>query len=164
MVVNLRTSGCAPAALAIAALMPSVTGCPAPADQPCAGLDYTDAGVTREQYAPCAKAMIRKLDEIWRDTQAAFNYNLSDSERARGRQACLKASSELARLITQAGGTDRLTRLGWADAELSQFNRDIEHARNQYIVACLYGDALGTTPSQIDGSHLEARHIADSLP
>jgi hypothetical protein len=164
MVVNLRTSRCAPAALAIAALLPSVTGCSAPADQPCAGLDYTDAGVTREQYAPCAKAMTRKLDEVWRNTQDAFNYNLSDSERALGRQACLKTSSELARLINQAGGTDRLTRLDWADAELSQFNRDIEHARNQYVVACLYGDALGMTPSQIDGRHLEARHIADSLP
>jgi hypothetical protein len=54
--------------------------------------------------------------------------------------------------------------LEWADADLSEFNRDVEFARNQYFVTCMYGDTLGRSPSNIDRSHLEARHIADSLP
>ena len=117
-----------------AILLLAVAGCSAQSPgAPCEGLVYTDAGLTREQYAPCARAMVATLDDLWRAVEIIFDKNLSRAERMRGRQACLKASSELSRLMKQAGGADKLYRMSWNDTSLNRFNLDVESARSEYL-------------------------------
>jgi hypothetical protein len=67
-------------------------GCSAPKPKgPCEGLVYTDAGLTREQYAPCATAMVAKLDLLWDDLQALHDKTRSKADRLRARQHCMAA-------------------------------------------------------------------------
>ena len=146
-----------------ALLVLALAGCSAPAPKsPCEGLVYTDAGLTREQYAPCARAMVAKLDDVWAAVEIIFDKQLTKAKRMRGRQACLRASSELSRLMKQAGGADKLYRMAWADTTLNSFNLDVENARSEYFLYCYYG-AVGPAPTDIKSSHEEARRFAAAL-
>lgn len=144
-------------------LLLALVGCSGPAAKPCEGLAYTDAGVSREQFASCARAMVAELDEVWADVQTFYNHNLPESERKRARQSCLSNSSDLAHLIDQAGGTDKLTRIEWADEDLSEFNRDIEHARMVYFLYC-FQPGVARSPTGMIQQHAEARRFVASLP
>jgi hypothetical protein len=156
--MRVTLTGPAGAILALA-----LTGCSAPSSRgPCEGLVYTDAGLTREHYAPCAKAMAGKLDELRAAVEIIFDKDLSKAERTRGRQACLKSSSDLSRLMKQAGGADKLYRMEWNDMALNQFNIDVESARSEYFLYCYYG-AVGPRPTQITSSHARAREFAAAL-
>lgn len=151
------------ASLASVLLLLVAAGCSAHAPRgACEGLVYTDAGLTREQYAPCARAIAGKLDELQRTVETIFDENLPESDRRRGRQACLKASSELSRLMKQAGGADKLYRMRWDDTDLSRFNLDVESARSEYFMYCYYG-AVGPRPRDITPSHARARDFAATL-
>lgn len=146
-----------------ALLLLAVAGCSAPAPRaPCEGLVYSDAGLTREQYAPCAKAMVARLDEMSLAVQTIFDKNLPKTERLRGRQACLKASSDVSRLMKQAGGKSKLLELEWDDTALTRFNWSVESARMAYFTYCYYG-AVGPEPPRIDPIHEEARRFAATL-
>jgi hypothetical protein len=146
-----------------AILLLIIAGCSAPAPRAsCEGLVYTDAGLTREQYAPCAQAMVAKLDELWGTVETIFDKSLSESDRKRGRQACLRASSELSRLMKQAGGADKLYRMAWDDTDLNRFNLDVETARSEYFMYCYYG-AVGPRPKDVTPSHARARDFAATL-
>jgi hypothetical protein len=146
-----------------ALLVLALAGCSAqPPSGPCEGLVYSDAGLTREQYAPCARAMVAKLDDVWAAVEIIFDKQLTKAERMRGRQACLRASSELSRLMKQAGGADKLYRMAWADTALNRFNLDLENARSEYFLFCYYG-AVGPAPTDITSSHAEARRFAAAL-
>jgi hypothetical protein len=146
-----------------AILLLIIAGCSAPAPRAsCEGLVYTDAGLTREQYAPCAQAMVAKLDELWGTVETIFDKSLSESDRKRGRQACLRASSELSRLMKQAGGADKLYRMAWDDVDLNRFNLDMENARSEYFMYCYYG-AVGPPPAEVTSSHARAREFAATL-
>jgi hypothetical protein len=146
-----------------ALLLLAVAGCSAPSPKsPCEGLVYTDAGLTREQYAPCAKAMVAKLDELSRSVEVIFDKDLPKAERLRGRQACLKASSELSRLMARAGGKSKLLELAWDDTALTRFNWNVESARMAYFMYCYYG-AVGPEPPRIDPIHEEARRFVATL-
>lgn len=143
--------------------MLALAGCSAPAPKsPCEGLVYSDAGLTREQYAPCARAMVAKLDDVWAAVEIIFDKQLTKAERMRGREACLRASSELSRLMKQAGGADKLYRMAWADTALNRFNLDLENARTEYFLFCYYG-AVGPAPTDIKSSHAEARRFVAAL-
>ena len=67
-----------------AILLLAVAGCSAQSPgAPCEGLVYTDAGLTREQYAPCARAMVATLDDLWRAVEIIFvTQNLIRIDRA----------------------------------------------------------------------------------
>ena len=149
---------------AAAVIVLVLAGCSTqPTKSPCEGLVYTDAGLTREQYAPCAKAMVGQLDEIYTAVETILDKSLPKQERMRARTACLKASSDLARLMKQAGGTYKLMHMAWDDTALSRFNRDVESARSSYFLYCYYG-AVGPPLSGIDSSHGDAKSFASTLP
>jgi hypothetical protein len=149
--------------LAGALLLLAVARCSAPAPPgSCEGLVYSDAGLTREQYSPCAAAMVAKLDELWQTVETICDKSLPEAERRRGRQACLRASSELSRLMKQAGGADKLYRMAWDDTDLNRFNLDVETARSEYFMYCYYG-AVGPTPDGMKPSHARARQFAATL-
>jgi hypothetical protein len=146
-----------------ALLLLALAGCSAPSPKgPCEGLVYTDAGLTREQYAPCAKAMVAKVDELWQDVQALHDEKRSRSERMRARQHCMATASEAARMWKQAGGTSKLVSLAWYDTDLNHFNYNVMAARESYFVYCYYGTA-GPGPPGMEGVHVDARRFAATL-
>jgi hypothetical protein len=145
-----------------ALLVLAMTGCSASSPKgPCEGLVYTDAGLTREQYAPCAKAMVAKLDDIWQDIETLHNKDLSRAERMRARQSCMGRISQLARMWKQAGGTSKLVSMAWDDRELNRFNYDIDDSRTAYLSYCYYGGAIPR--SMIEPSHDDASRFAATL-
>jgi hypothetical protein len=140
-----------------------VAGCSAPAPRgPCEGLVYTDAGLTREQYAPCAKAMVAKLDVLWEDLQSIHDQTRSKAERLRARQHCLATTSELARMWSQAGGASKLVSMAWADTDWNRFNYDVDAARTFYVSMCYYG-AAAPAPKEMEAVHVEARRFVAGL-
>ena len=146
-----------------ALLLLAIAGCSAPAPRgPCEGLVYAEAGLTREQYAPCAKAMVATLDVLWDDLQSIHNKTLSKADRLRARQHCLATSSELARMWNQAGGTSKLVSMGWADTDWNRFNYDVDASRTFYLSMCYYGGAA-PPPSTMEAVHVEARRFAATL-
>ena len=146
-----------------ALLLLAVAGCSAPAPPgPCEGLVYTDAGLTREQYAPCVKAMVARLDVLWDDLRSIHDEKLSKADRLRARQHCLATTSELARMWNQAGGSSKLVSMGWADADWNRFNYDIDASRTFYLSMCYYG-AAAPLPSEMESVHVEARRFAAAL-
>jgi hypothetical protein len=146
-----------------ALLLLVMAGCSAPSPRgPCEGLVYTDAGLTREQYAPCAKAMVAKLDELWEDLQAIHKKELSKADRLRARQHCLATTSTLARMWNQAGGSSKLVSMAWEDTEWNRFNYDVDASRTFYLSMCYYG-AAAPLPSQMESVHVEARRFVASL-
>jgi hypothetical protein len=145
-----------------ALLLLVLAGCSAPSSKsPCEGLVYTDVGLTREQYAPCAKAMVAKLDEVWQEVENLHNKDLSKAERMRARQACMSTISELARMWRQAGGTSKLVSMAWDDTELNRFNYNVEASRMTYLMYCYYGGAIPR--SMIEQSHDDASRFAATL-
>jgi hypothetical protein len=130
---------------------------------PCAGLVYSEAGLTREQYAPCAKAMVVQLDHMHEALAVLGDAAQSTPARGKARQACFAASSALARLTAEAGGPEKLISMRWDDATLSRFNYDVSAARNVYLVYCYYG-LTRPEVAQIDSNHASARAYAATLP
>ena len=144
-------------------LVLAMAGCSAPAPRgPCEGLVYTDAGLTPEQYAPCAKAMVARLDTLWDDLQSIHNKTLSKADRLRARQHCLATTSELARMWNQAGGTSKLVSMGWADADWNRFNYDVYASRTFYLSMCYYG-AAAPAPKEMEAVHADARRFVAGL-
>jgi hypothetical protein len=64
--------------------------------------------------------------------------------------------------MKQAGGSQKLVRLEWADARLSEFNRNVDAAHTEYFLFCFYG-AAGRSPTEISRRHVEAKRFAESL-
>jgi len=144
-------------------LVLAMAGCSAPAPRgPCEGLVYTDAGLTPEQYAPCAKAMVARLDTLWDDLQSIHNKTLSKTDRLRARQHCLATTSELTRMWNQAGGTSKLVSMAWANTDWNRFNYDIDASRTFYLSMCYYG-AAAPPPSTMEAVHAEARRFVARL-
>jgi hypothetical protein len=146
-----------------ALLLLAAAGCSAPVPRgACEGLVYTDAGLTREQYAPCAKAMVAKLDELWEDLQAIHDTKLSKADRLRSRQHCLATTSELARMWKQAGGSSKLVSMAWSDTDWNRFNYNVDASRTFYVSMCYYG-AAAPMPTEMESVHVEARRFVAAL-
>lgn len=127
------------------------------------GLTYTDAGVSREQYGPCARAMVGELDRMHEALAILGDAGKPKDERLKAKTACFKANTALVRLIGEAGGTDKLVHMAWADGELTRFNYDLVSARDAYLMYCYYGLA-GSDVMAVDRSHAAARDVAQALP
>ena len=141
-----------------------MAGCSAPAPRgPCEGLVYTDAGLTPEQYAPCAKAMVARLDVLWDDLQSIHNKTLSKADRLRARQHCLATTSELARMWNQAGGTSKLVSMAWADTDWNRFNYDVVRVAHVLPVDVLLRRRGAGRRRTIEAVHVEARRFVARL-
>jgi len=144
-------------------LLLAVAGCSAPPPRgPCEGLVYTDAGLTREQYGPCAKAMVARLDVLWDDLQAIHDKKLSKTDRLHARHHCMATTSELARMWNQAGGSSKLVSMAWDDTDWNRFNYNVDASRTFYTSMCYYG-AAGPPPSKMESVHVEARRFVAAL-
>lgn len=138
-------------------------GCSAPASKgPCEGLVYTDSGLSREQYTPCAKAMVAKLDELWDDLAAIHEKDRSKAERLRACQQCLATCSALTRMWNQAGGSSKLVSMAWDDTDWNRFNYDVDASRTYYLSMCYYGSAVAM-PSEMEAIHADARAFVAAL-
>jgi hypothetical protein len=140
----------------------ALTGCASLHPSPCAGLVYSEAGLTRQQFGPCARAMTRRLDTIHEVLQVMGDPNQSKQKRLRARQDCMAATSDLARLIRDAGGSVKLARMQWDDTALNRFNLDVEMAKDVYAMHCYYG-LTGPDVMQMDSGHASARYFAGGL-
>jgi hypothetical protein len=144
-------------------LLVAIAGCSAPSSRgPCEGLVYTDAGLTGEQYAPCAKAMVAKLDEAWEDLRAIHDKKLSKADRLRARQHCMATTSTLARMWKQAGGSSKLVSMSWVDTDWNRFNYNVDASRTFYVSMCYYG-AAAPMPTEMESVHVEARRFVAAL-
>lgn len=142
----------------------ALTACgPAARKSPCAGLTYTDAGVSREQYGPCARAMVGELDRMHEALRILGDAARPKDERLKAKTACLNANTALVRLIGEAGGTDKLVHMSWADPDLTRFNSELVSARDAYLMYCYYGLA-GPDVVALDRSHAAANDVAQTLP
>lgn len=153
--------------LTAAAILPSAalaSACaPAPPKSPCVGLTYSDAGLTREQYAPCAKAMVGELDRMHEAVKVLGDASLPKETRLKAKGACFAAGGTLTRYMNEAGGTSKLVTMAWADRGLSFFNYDVLAARDAYTMYCYYG-LTGPDVVRMDSAHADARRFANGLP
>lgn len=106
--------------------------------------------------------MVGQLDRMHDALLAIGDAKRSKAERLRARQSCLADSSALARLIREAGGTQKLVSMPWKDAALSQMNYDISAARDVYLMYCYYGESLPGAGT-LDTGHADARDILARL-
>ena len=90
----------------------------------CRNLVYTDAGVSRKDYLPCAGEMVAALDQLALQSQAALRGD--QNARSEG-QATLR---RLRSLMNAAGGRKLLER--WKDSTLTDLNVDISNAATKY--------------------------------
>lgn len=90
----------------------------------CRDLVYTDAGVSRKDYLPCAGEMVAALDELAPQTQAALR---GDQKARSDGQVTLR---RLQALMHAAGGRKLLER--WKDTTLTDLNLDISNAVTKY--------------------------------
>lgn len=148
------------ALLCLAALTP---GCAQPKKSPCAGLVYKDYGLSREEYGACARAMVDQLDRMHQSLLVLGDATRPQQKRLDARQVCFNAGGALGQLMREAGGTEKLVHLSWADEQLSAFNLDVVSARSVYTTYCYYGL---TRPEvlQIDPRHEAARAVSAALP
>jgi hypothetical protein len=94
------------------------------ASSACKSLTYGDQGVARQDYLPCAAEMMAVMDDLDRQTHAAFN---GDARARADGQASLR---KLRGLMQAAGGRQLLER--WNDRALTDLNVDINNAVTHY--------------------------------
>jgi hypothetical protein len=116
-------------ALAGAAML--TAACSALADEKtaCDGLVYTEAGLTRAQYLPCAAEIMDSLDRLSPQVDAM----VAGSEAARS-EATLTLS-RLGRLLSKAGGHRNMLER-WSDRPLNDLNLSIWNTYSHHQ-ACL---------------------------
>lgn len=90
----------------------------------CRKLEYTDGGVSRAQYLPCAGEMIAALDDLDRQTKAALD---GDRQARADGQATMR---RVMALMNAAGGRQLLER--WDDRPLTNLNMNIHNAVTHY--------------------------------
>lgn len=95
-----------------------------PDNSACRNLVYTETGVSRKAYLPCAGEMIAALDELAPQAQAASR---GDQKARSDGQSTLR---KLQALMTAAGGRKLLDR--WSDTALTDLNLDISNAVTKY--------------------------------
>ena len=102
------------------------TGCggDVPNDSACRKLVYTDAGVARADYLPCAAEMLAALDELEPQSRLAMR---GDGQARSDGQATLR---RIHALMTAAGGRKLLDR--WSDRNLTRLNLLISNAVTKY--------------------------------
>jgi hypothetical protein len=102
----------------------SACGSDVPSNSACRNLPYTDGGVSREVYLPCAGEMMAALDRLAGQTDAVLR---GDSDARSEGQAQLR---RLLALMAVAGGRQLLER--WDDRTLTDLNVDINNCVTHY--------------------------------
>lgn len=140
----------------------ALCGCVEERKSACAGLKYTEAGLERREYAPCAAAMVRALDRAGDAVDVMGDKGKPEQERVRAKRDCLAATSVLARLLREAGGAKKLM-ANWDDRRLNEFNMAVLFARDHYLSTCYYGpkpfEQAGVPMPGRTGAHDTARAI-----
>lgn len=90
----------------------------------CRKLEYKNGSVERAQYLPCAAEMIAVLDDLDRQTRAAFDGD------ARARSEGQASVRQVMALMSAAGGLQLLER--WDDRALTDLNLAISNAVTKY--------------------------------
>lgn len=110
--------------LLLSMLFATACGGDVPSDSACGKLVYTDAGVARADFLPCAGEMIAALDELAPQATAALG---GDAQARSDGQATLR---RLHALRQAAGGRKLLDR--WSDRPLTDLNLHISNAATKY--------------------------------
>jgi hypothetical protein len=110
--------------LMMVALLFAACGGDVPSDSACAKLVYTDAGVARADYLPCAGEMISALDALAPQATAALG---GDAHARSDGQSTLRRVHALMRA---AGGRKLLDR--WSDRPLTDLNLHISNAVTKF--------------------------------
>ena len=108
----------------MALLVATACGGDVPSDSACGKLVYTDAGVARAEYLPCAGEMVKALDELAPQATAALG---GDGQARSDGQATLR---RVHALMSAAGGRKLLDR--WSDRPLTDLNLHISNAVTKY--------------------------------
>jgi hypothetical protein len=95
-----------------------------PSDSACTKLVYTEGGVSRVDYLPCASEMMAALDELAPQASAAMR---GDRQARSDGQATLR---RVRGLMRAAGGRNLLER--WSDRSLMNLNVQINNAVTKY--------------------------------
>ena len=126
-------------AVVIGALL--AVGCGTHAQSTCAGLGSGKDGPTREQYMPCAAEMMALLDRLATQAEAAASGDRqAESETA-------QIALDLERLMTQAGGGQKMTILQWRNDRLRILNYRMFNAYGQYSTIPYVLNLAHKTPS-----------------
>jgi hypothetical protein len=112
----------------------------------CRNLVYKDGEVPRAQYLPCAGEMVSALEELDRQTEAAFN---GDQQARSDGQSTLR---RMIGLMKAAGGRQLLER--WDDRALMDLNVDIHNAVTHY--QAFYMVRILEEPNQFAATSREA--------
>ena len=119
----------------------------------------------RSQFLPCAEMMLAELDQFHTELQAMGDKGRSMPERWKARGRCMASNARLGRLIREAGGSEKLAMVPWADAALNRLNYSIMTARDVYLMYCYYGpvtaDKFGLDSE--DSSHADVRRQIERL-
>lgn len=105
-------------------LLATACGSDVPSDSACGKLVYTDGGVARAEFLPCAGEMIAALDELAPQATAALG---GDAQARSAGQATLRRVHALRQA---AGGRKLLDR--WSDRPLTDLNLHISNAVTKY--------------------------------
>jgi hypothetical protein len=95
-----------------------------PSDSACTKLVYTEGGVSRGDYLPCAGEMMAALDELAPQASAAMR---GDRQARSDGQATLR---RVRALMRAAGGRNLLER--WSDSTLTSLNVQINNTVTKY--------------------------------
>ncbi len=121
--------------------LPMVAGCGALAGEKtaCDGLVYTESGLARKEYLPCAGEMMATLDQL--DTQIKNMIAGDENARSEAQTSLRKLGS----LVQKAGGRNLLEQ--WEDRALTSLNIDISNAYGHHQ-ACMMvaGQLFGRAP------------------
>jgi len=110
--------------LILSLLVATACGGDAPSDSACGKLVYTDAGVPRAEYLPCAGEMVAALDAL--DPQATAALGGDAQARSDGQSTLRRVHA----LMRAAGGRKLLDR--WSDRPLTDLNLHISNAVTKY--------------------------------
>lgn len=147
---------------AVALACAALCGCAGEDRSACAGLKYTEAGVDRRDFVPCAAAMVRELDRAGDAVDVMGDKARPEADRVRAKRDCLAATSALARMLREAGGTQKLM-ASWDDRRLNEFSTAVLYARDHYLSTCYYGpkpfEQAGVPMPGRTGAHDTARAI-----
>ena len=111
-------------ALCLTSVFAAACGSDVPSDSRCRNLVYTEQGLSRAEYLPCAGEIVAALDELQTQSRAAMK---GDSQaRSDGR----KTLGRINALTKIAGGRNLLER--WSDRALTDLNLKISNAMTHY--------------------------------
>ncbi len=119
----------------------------------CEGLEYTEDGIAREAYLPCAGEILAAMDALRPEIEAAIDGDDEARKRAR------RAYRYLRNLLKMAGGRNLMEE--WRDRRLTDLNLAIYSAYTNYWATTIKPDPLAF--QNAEQHHEDARRIYEGL-